>query len=101
MKIFALQEFYEPLIYFGFISINATFNQLTRIKNYLIYIVPLGYYYNFSEKWTTLYDSTENLPLNNTSPVSPNHARHRFPNTFMMYVCVYNQILNRNTHHIP
>ena len=37
MKILALQEFYESLIYFGFISINATFKQLTRLDHYFTY----------------------------------------------------------------
>ena len=31
-KVIEIQEFYKSLIYFGFISINATFNQLTRPK---------------------------------------------------------------------
>ena len=101
INIVALQELYESLIYFGFISINETFNQLTRLKHYLTSIVPLGYYYHFSELWTNLYGSTENLPLDNTLPVSPNHLGHSFPNTFMMNVCLYNIILNRKTHHIP
>ena len=43
MKILALQEFYESLIYFGLIIINTTFNQLTRLKHYLKSIGPLGY----------------------------------------------------------
>ena len=43
MKILALQDFYELLIYFVFISINVTFNQLTRLKHYLPSIGPLGY----------------------------------------------------------
>ena len=49
----------------------------------------------------TLNSSTENLPLDNTLPVSPNHAGHSFPNTFMMYVCLYNIILNRKTQNVP
>ena len=49
MKILALKEIYKSLIYFGFISINETFNQLTRLKHYLTSIVPLGYNYHFSE----------------------------------------------------
>ena len=90
MKILALQEFYKSLIYFGFISINATFNQLSRIKHYFTYIGPIVYYYYFSEQWTNFYYSTENLPLDNTLLVSPNHAGRSFPNTLMMDVCVYN-----------
>ena len=78
-----------------------TFKQITRLKHYLKYIRPLEYYYHFSEIWTTFYDSTDNLLLDNTLTVSPNHAGHIFHNTFIMYVCVYNQILNRNTHHVP
>ena len=90
MNILALQEFYKSLIYFGFICINATFNQLTRLKNYLTYIGPIEYYHHFSVRWTTFYDSTENMPLDNTLPVSPNHSGHSFPYTFMMDGCVYN-----------
>ena len=101
MNIIALQEFHKSLIYFGFIIINATLKKITRIKNYLTSILPFVYYYHFSERWTTFYDSTDNLPLDNALPVSPNHAGHRFPSTFIMDVCVYNQILNRKTNHVP
>ena len=101
MKILALQEFYGSFTYFGFISIDDTFNQLTRIINYLKSICSLGYYYHFSERWKTFYDSTENLPPDNPLSISPNYAGHSFLNTFMMVVCVYNQILNRKIHHVP
>ena len=101
MKIIALQKFYESLIYFGFTGTNSTFNQLTRLKHYLEYIGPLGYSYNFSERYTTFYDSTENLPLDNTLPVSPNHAGNSFPNTLMIDRCVYNYILNKKIQHVP
>ena len=101
MNIIALQKLYESLIYFGFISNKATFDQLTRLKYYLTFIVPLGYYQHFSEWWTTFYDSTENLTLDNTFLVSHNHTGHNFSNTFMIDVCVYNKILNNNTHHVP
>ena len=40
------------------------------------------------------------MPLDNTLTVSPNQTGHRFHNKFMMYVCVYNHILNRITHNI-
>ena len=58
MNIIALQELYKSLIYFGFISINVTFNQLTRLKHYLTYIGALVYYYHFSDQWIALYEST-------------------------------------------
>ena len=90
MKILTLQDFYESLIYLGFISINENYNQRTRLKNYLKYIHPLGYYYLFSERWKIFYDTLENMPLDNTLPVLPNHAGHSSSKTFMMYVCVYN-----------
>ena len=32
MNVTTLQEFYKSLMYFVFIGINATFNQLTRLK---------------------------------------------------------------------
>ena len=64
----------------------------------MTYIVPLEYHYRFSEKWKTFYDKTENLPLDKTLLVSPNPAGHILPNTFMMNVYVYNQLLNRKTH---
>ena len=100
-NIISLQDFYKSLIYFGLLSINNTFNQLTGIKHYLKYIATLGYYYHFSERWTNLYDSTDNLPLDNTLPTSPNHAGHSFYNMFMKDLCVYNEILNRKTHPVP
>ena len=101
MKILALQEFYESLLYFGFIIFNATFNQLTRLKQYLAYIDPLGYYYCFSEKCTNFYDTTDNLLLDNILPVSPYHAGQIFPDMFMMYVCVYNHLLSIITQNVP
>ena len=101
MKFLALQEFYESLIYFGFVSINATCNQLTRLKQYSTSIGAFGYYRHFSERWTTFYNSTENLPLDNNLPVSPNPSGHIFPNTLMMYFCVYNQIMKRKIHNVP
>ena len=84
MKILALQEFYKSLIYFGFISINVTLNQINILKHYFTYILPLGYYHHFSELWITLYKSTDNMPLDKSLPISPNHSGHSFPNTFMM-----------------
>ena len=92
MKIIALQKFYEPLIYFGLISINSNFNKLTIFKHYLTSIGPLGYYYHFSEQWTTFYDPTDNLPLDSTLMVSPNHAGHSFHNTFIMDVLLMSYV---------
>ena len=40
------------------------------------------------------------MPLDNTLPVSPKHAGHSLPNKFIMDICVYNQTLNSNTHHV-
>ena len=80
---------------------NETFTQINRLKYYLKYIGPFGYYYHFGEKLTTFYDSTETLPLDNPLPVSPNHVGHNSPNTFIMYVCLYNKILIRKTYHFP
>ena len=77
-----------------------TFNQFTRLKHYLTSICTIGYYYHSSEQRKTLYDSADNMRLDNTLPVPPKHAGHNFPNTFMMDVCIYNQILNRKTHHV-
>ena len=91
-NIISLQDFYKSLIYFGLLSINNTFNQLTGIKHYLKYIATLGYYYHFSERWTNLYDTTENLPLDNTLMVSPNHAGHSFHNTFIMDVLLISYV---------
>ena len=101
MKILSLKELYESLIHFGLISINANLNQITRLKQYLKSICPLGNYYHFSERWKNLYGTTENLPLDNSLPVSPNHAGHNSPKTFMMNVCIYNQLLKRKTQHVP
>ena len=75
VNILALQEFYESLIYFGFVSINTTSNQLIRLKHFLTYIGPLGCYYHFSEQWITFYESNDNLPMDKNLPVGGTYQR--------------------------